>query len=1164
MRRMAEFKPTPSQALAIGDRGGELLVSAAAGSGKTKVLVERLMGYILDGERPADVDSFLVITFTRAAAEQLRAKISAELSERAAMGGEDAARLRRQSALVRRAEICTIDSFCVSLLRENAARLGLDPGFGLCDEQRAEELKAAALETVLENAYEKADPGFLALADTVGAGRDDSRLEALVFSLHGKLQAHARPGQWAEEQRRGFDGLGSDAADTAWGRELLGGARDELKYWRREIDYILGEVSESAAAVKAYGASLEATLEAIDAAIAAADRGWDALCSALPIVFPGFKPLKGEAELKEIVKARRDECKKAMAKLQKDFSTPSEPLLADLRATGPAMDALLRLTLDFDEEYVRRKRRRSLLDFADAEHLAAQLLTDEGGEPTPFALGLSARYTEVMVDEYQDVSRVQEEIVYAVSGAGRRLFMVGDVKQSIYRFRLADPTIFIDKYERFADAPAPEGMPRRVFLRESFRSRPEVVGAVNSVFTCLMSRALGELEYDENAKLIAALPYGGSVPLPELVVLSSPGAEEDAERPDKVAFEARYAAARMRELVEGGTMLTTPGGERPLGYGDIAVLLRSANVSGNVWRRELARAGIPVEAGQAVGFFESAEVEVTLALLSLIDNPRQDVQLVSVLRSALFGFTPDELTAIRLTDRDAELYDALRVRAAGDAKCARFVETIDALRDFAREAEVTQVLGELYRRLDCYAVCAALPDGSARVARLQRLFELAREFEQGAWRGLRRFNEWIGEMRERGREPVLPSAASGDAVQIMSIHQSKGLEFAVVFLGDTARRFNEMDLRPTVLVHPELGLGPMVTDTRRGAEYPTIARRAVAHRLRREQLSEELRLLYVAMTRARERLIITCTVPEPEKKLDKLSLFATSPMPAEALMGMRSFSDWLITAALADGGETIELKTVAPGGKGTRAYRAAAQSDDKAEAPAAPNLAERYAWRYEHSASVTLPSKITATELKSLPEPDLESAELVERAVRPFRKPDLAGAGRTLTAAERGTATHLALRYIDLAAVHSEADARAEIEALAYSGRLSAREAQAVDAGSICALAVSELGERMAASTKLWREFSFSLLRPASELFPGAGEDEILLQGVVDCCFAEPDGLVVVDYKTDRISPDASHERAESYRAQLEAYAWAMERITGERVKERTVYFLHPRRAVRI
>ena len=1159
---MAEFKPTPGQAAAISDSGGELLVSAAAGSGKTRVLIERLMSRVLDARQPAELDSFLIITFTRAAAEQLRGKIGEELSGRAERaGGREAALLRRQRALLRRAQICTIDSFCVTLLRENAARLGLDPLFGLCDEQRSATMKRAALESVLEAAYEAAEPGFIALADTVGAGRDDSRLEALVLSLHEKLQAHARPRRWAEAQMRDLDGLPADAAGTVWGRELIDGAVSELEYWRRETGYLLELISESPAAEKAYGESLEATMEGIDAALDAAKRGWDALCGALPVQFAKLRPLRGDDEIKAIVKSRRDECKKALQKLAKDFNTPSAPLLDDIRAAAPAMKALLRLTLDFDSEYMRRKSRRSLLDFADVEHLAAQLLTGEDGEPTDFARELSGRWTEVMVDEYQDVSRVQEDIVYAVSGSGRRLFMVGDVKQSIYRFRLADPTIFLEKYGRFGDAPQPEGVPRRVFLRESFRSRPEIVAAVNSVFRCLMSRGLGELDYDENAGLIAALPYAGEVPKPELDVLASPDADE-GERPDKTAFEARYAAGRIRALVEGGTMLTAPGAERPLSYGDVAVLLRSANVTGPIWRREFAAMGVPVEAGEAGGFFEAAEVEVILALLSIIDNPRQDVQLVSVLRSALFGFTPDELTAIRLADREPELFEALVSRAQTDEKSAKFLACLDEIRDFAREAELAELLARIYERLDCFAVCAALPDGEARIARLWRLFELAREFESGAWRGLRRFNEWIAGMREAGRAPALPGAGEGGGVRIMSIHQSKGLEFPVVVIGDTAKLFNEADLRGTVLVHPELGLGPKVTDAARGLEYPTIARRAVARRLRREQLSEELRLLYVAMTRARERLIILATLPDPAKAAEKLALSAVSPMPPQALLAMRRFSDWLLTAVLADGGRTLQL-CFPEGARAEGKPARAEQAGPAAPEPAAPELGERFAWRYPREASVGLPSKVTATELKSLPEPDPESAQLVERAVRPFRMPELSGT-RRLTGAERGTATHLALRYIELGAIHSAGDARDAIEALVLSGRLSRREAGAVDAGSVFALAAGPLGRRIAAADRAWREFSFSLLCPAEDIFPGAEGDEILLQGVVDCCFVERGGLVVVDYKTDAVPAEEVEERAESYRPQIEAYARAMHSITGLPVREKIVYFLSAGRGVQL
>ena len=1165
---MAEFKPTPSQKLAIEDRGGELLVSAAAGSGKTRVLTERLMRWITEGDAPRSIDNFLIITFSTAAAAELRSRISEELSARAA-ADPGSKRLRRESALVRRAQIGTIHSFCSALLREYAGRAGIAPDFAIADEDRARELRRLSLETVLEAAYAEAEPGFIQLADTVGAGTDDRRLESLVLELHGKLQSHARPGDWAARQSELFETGAEDAADTPWGRELLESAADELLWWAGEFDELVRSLAGFEKMGKAYVPSFSETASSLRGAAKRAAEGWDALREALPIAFPRLGSLRGggeDPELAERAKARREACKKAAKRIEKGFTLPSEQLLRDMRATAPAMRALLKLVGDFDAEYTRRKRRRSLLDFADLEHLAARLLTEPDGSPTETAREVSRRYAEVMVDEYQDVSLVQDMIIRAVSDSGRRLFMVGDVKQSIYRFRLADPTIFLKKYESYADAPQPEGVPRRVFLRESFRSRGEVVDAVNAVFGCLMSKGLGEMEYDERARLRAGLEYPGVVPVPELVAVPLPGADEDEERPDKIEVEAAYVARMMRRLVETGAKISEGSALRPLGYGDIAVLLRSVNVSGPVWRRVLAREGVPVEAGQSGGFFEAPEVAVIISLLAIIDNPRQDVALISVLRSELFGFTNDELTEIRLMSGEGDFYAALSARAQVSEKARAFLDTLARLRDFARDSELATLIWEIYESLGCMALCSAMRDGEGRRARLLRLFELARSFETTGWRGLRRFLDWLRSMRERGEEPAFPDEDGGGAVRIMSIHRSKGLEFPVVFIGDTARQFNRSDLRGSVLVHPELGLGPKFTDAARGIEYPTLARRAVENRLERELLSEELRLLYVAMTRARERLFITCTFADPQKTMDKLAPAAQEHIPAQALLPMRSMAEWLICAALGTGGRALTLSIGGDEEGAPRRVTPAAQPEpERTGEEASPvDFDALLAWRYPHSGAETLPSKLTATELKSLAEPDAESAELLPRAARTFRRPDIALAARRLTAAERGTATHLALRYLELGALTTPEAAREAVDRLAAAGKLSAREAAAVDAAGLCRFALSPLGRRITAAPRVLREFPFALLCPAERFFPGAEGEELLLQGVVDCCLIEPDGAVIVDYKTDRIAPEAAPERAKRYAAQLETYAWAVSRITGLAVKAKIVYFLQPGEAVEL
>ncbi len=1168
---MAEFRPTEGQRLAIEDSGGAILVSAAAGSGKTRVLTERLMRQVAR-EGGADIDEFLVITFTKAAAAELKGRISASLSE---LAGEraDSRRLRRQAALVQSAQIGTIHGFCAAILREYAHEAGIAPDFAIADPDRAAELRNTALERALEESYERAEPDFLALADTAGAGRDDRRLQELVLRLHDRLQSHARPADWATRQAEILENLPADALDTPWGAELMRYAQDTAMYWVEELERLLGLAGGNEKLKKAYGPSLSATAEALRRFASEGRIGWNEARDCLPIPFPRLGTFRGAGEDADalLIKARRESCKKAAARLDALFAEDSAKLLGDLGRTARPMRALLKLLLDFDARYAAEKRRRSLLDYSDLEHMAAGLLTDGEGRPTRTAREISRRFREVMVDEYQDVSRVQDLIIRAVSREGKNLFMVGDVKQSIYRFRLADPGIFLEKYLSYADAPAPEGEPRRIFLSDNFRSRPEIVDAVNAVFTNIMSERLGELDYDEKAALRAAGKFEGGVPLPEIRAVALPQAGDDEERPDKVDCEAAAVARMIRELVAGGAEVTENGVKRPMNYGDVAVLLRSANVSGPAYRRALERAGVPVQSGQTEGFFSSPEVQVMLSLLSIIDNPRRDVPLIAVMRSALFGFTPDELAAIRLRDGEGCFYDCLELAAGEDGHCAGFLDTLGGLRELARDCELPELIREVYSRLDVMALCSAMPDGAERRSQLTRLFELAKRFEATLWRGLHRFLGWLRAMEERGEEPAAAPSGERGAVSIMSIHRSKGLEFPVVFLCDTARRFNRQDSSGAVLIHPELGLGPRLTDAERGIEYPTIARRAVAARTERETLSEEMRLLYVAMTRAKERLFITCALREPEREIDRLRLTASRPVAAEALASMNSPAQWLISAALADGGRHLALRVVDPGG-GERAVPAAPEG---AEAPdaGAPAEEERelermeaaFAWEYPHRAAEELPSKVTATELKSLAEPDEEAAQLPPYAARSFRRPDIAGAQGRLNAAERGTATHLALRYIDLARASDLAGVRSELERLKAEGRLSAAEAAAVDERSLCNLANSETGRLITGSREVLREFAFSVLCPAGELFPGRGEgEEILLQGVADCCVLEPDGITIIDYKTDRVDRLGAAARAAEYAGQLGAYSWALSRVTGRPVKRRIVYFLHCGEAVEL
>ena len=1121
---MAELNFTPEQRAAINTRGSTVLVSAAAGSGKTRVLTERLMAYLTDAEDPADIDRFLVITYTRAAAAELRSRILDGIYACIASDPENR-RLRRQAALCARAEIGTIHSFCADFLRANCAALALAPDFQVADTERCIALRTTALEHTLERAYARmdADAGFRLLADTVGGGRDDARLGELVLTLYDKMQCHARPEQWAAQQVEllALDGV-TDAGATPWGRSLLARMQESAEHWcgvlEAQLDIMADEDMEWLMDI--YGDSFSATADGLRALAYACNRSWDAAVTALQDVpFPrlGSTRKPPDPDVRDRVKAQRDAAKKAIQTLQKQINIPSAQALADLHATAPAMQALLALTLDFGAAYAAEKRRRSLVDFSDLEHMAAQLLTDEDGAPTELAHQLSGRYTEIMVDEYQDVSEVQDLIFRAVSRGGSNLFFVGDVKQSIYRFRLADPTIFLDKYARFADfrAAAP-GAPRRILLRENFRSRRAVLEAANHVFSNIMSRALGELDYDDAARLRAGASYPGDDVLPELAVLELPGADDDAPTPEKAALEADYAARRIRALIDGGTPVWENGAERPAHYGDVVILLRSANSIGPVYRTALEAHGIPVSAETSGGFYTSEEVSVLRSLLAVIDNPHQDVPLIAALRSPLFGLTADDLAAVRTCDREHDFYTAVTLAAETRDDCRDFLDVLARYRALSIELPLSEFLWHVVDDRAVMALTSAMPDGELRRRNVLLLLDLAQQFEQTGARGLHRFLLWMQRQETEGVEPAAPGGESR-SVRILSIHKSKGLEFPFVFLCDTARLFNKSDARESVLVHPVLGLGPKCTDLEHGVEYPTIARQAIAAQLLTEMLSEEMRLLYVAMTRAKERLVITGTVRDIGKTVSTLAATATVPLAPELLRAAQSPLHWLT-------------------------------------------------FRYAHAQATELPSKVTATELKRLePEtapPEDAGAPLLKGAPRTqvFRRPDFSVRERKLTAAERGTATHRTLQYLHFADAQTPDGIAAQVQALAARGQLTAREAQAVNTASLLQLMRTPLGAALAAAEAtgtLRREFRFSLLCPAETFFPGAGEEQVLLQGVVDAWFETPDGLVIVDYKTDRIHPDAVPERTAYYAAQLRAYAGAMARITGRPVCRRTLYFLH-------
>ena len=1187
------FPLTEEQRRAVEDRGGCLLVSAAAGSGKTRVLVERLLDRVV--REGLDIDRFLVITYTRAAAAELRGRIAQELNVRLAQSPGDR-HLRRQATLVYQARISTVHAFCAALLRESAAALELDPDFRLCDEGEAAVLMSQALGRVMDRQYEDLEPDsdFAQLVDTMAAGRDDSRLMQIVLDVFSRIQSHPDPEGWLTGQDRvwALDGV-TDAGDTPWGALLLEDARRQALHCRARLEQALALCERDGVLQANYAPSLAATLGGVDRLLDSA--GWDGTRQALEAVsFPAVGRKRGtqDESAARRVKGLRTRAKKQLDKLSARFEDGSAQLLEDLALARPAVRGLTELVRQFQREYDQEKRRRGVLDFSDLEHLALGLLTDRGtGLPTPLGRQWGERFEEVMVDEFQDTNQVQNAIFAALSDGGRKLFLVGDVKQSIYRFRLADPTIFLDKYRTFRpwDQAAP-GEPRKMVLTRNFRSRPQVLEGVNDLFRDIMSADFGEMDYTDDQALVpgAVFPEGGDCRL-ELAVLDLGGQEDEEgqEREDKNLQEARYAARRIRALLDEGFPVSQGEGTRPLRPSDVMILLRSPGTVLHHYIRALAEEGIPWSADTGEDFFASTEVNVALALLRIVDNPRQDVALIAALRSPVYGFSGDRLAQLR-AGAEGDFYSAVvQAAQAGEEDCREFLEELEQLRLGAGDRTCRQLIWHIYQRTGLLGLFGAMPDGEDRRARLLTLYELAGRLEEAGCRTLFDFLLRLDRLRASGQRLSAGTSRETDGVSVMSIHRSKGLERPVVLVCGLARRLNREDLQRPVLFHPRLGVGPKRLDRERGIESTTLARQAVSAQLEREMMAEELRLLYVAMTRAQEKLILTVALPQAGRALERLGEGAGRPVPPQALAECASVGQWVILSALvrpeagvlrdaagleepetgAGYGPAWDIRLV-DGGELTQPARER-RGEERVSSPDLDGeaLRARFAWQYGHQRAWDTPSKLTATQLKGRVL-DQEAAEEAppppSGGQAPLYRPDFAAHRLGLTPAQRGTALHLAMQYLDFARTGTAEEIAGEVERLVREEFLTPLQGQAVDPQRLAAFFRSPLGREMAAADTLHREFKFSMLVPARDYFPGVEGEQVLLQGVVDGWYDTPAGIVVVDFKSDQVREDTVARRAEEYRPQLAAYSRALGELMGRPVARRVLWFFALDRAVEL
>ena len=1179
---MAKIELTPDQRKAVEDRGGSLLVSAAAGSGKTKVLVERLFRYIL--EEQCAVDDFLIITYTKAAAAELRGKIAAELSKRVAEQ-PDNAHLRRQLFRVYQADIKTVDAFCAALLRENVYRLppidghALTPDFRVLDEQEADMVKQRVLERALEDFYAGMDQRRRQLAETLGAGRDDRALETLVLELHRKLQSHPYPLQWLEQVRRDWESPPDDLGQSPYGQVIMADAAAKADFWagllEQETDAITGE-----AVAAAYADRLTETATQLRT-LSAAQGDWEAMAAIRP-AFRRMGAVKGENAEKEHLQAVVKRCKDALKKLSAPFDTAQAEHLEDLATMAPAMLALADLTADFTRRYQSEKARRNAMDFSDQEHYAIELLLTDDGQPTDLARQVAGRYREIMVDEYQDANDVQNCIFTAVSRQKQNLFTVGDVKQSIYRFRLADPTIFLRKYNAYVSADdAEEGQPRKVLLSQNFRSRPSVLDGCNAVFRSIMSRRMGEIDYGPAEQLNFGATYypprGDTAAEFHLIDV----ADTEDEHFDRGMVEARFVADRIRRMLDEGYAVSDGDGLRPCTPEDFVILMRSPRSRLKAFTAALAEKNIPCAADESSDFFAAVEIAVVWSLLQVIDNPRQDVPLISVLRSPLFGFSPDRLAAIRALQKDGDYYDALLLDEGEDTQ--DFLRTLDSLRAAARDETVDDLLWHIYDACRCLAVFGAMPGGRARRDNLVAFYTYARQLSAAGKKSLFDFVSHLRTLLENGDAPDLSTRQSAGGVRIMSIHKSKGLEFPIVFLCDLSKRFDPRDVQEPVLVHPELGLGTDRVDWERRIRYDTVSKTAVALQLQRESKSEEMRILYVAMTRPQEKLIAVDCLRNGRKRVADLAAIAGVPTPPEAVASGKCLGDWLLLPLLCTApgaklcqwaGAPAPALTAEDGGwqvylwENPTADASAPVGDgvvlpDSASAP--PFDSAPLEWAYGHARAAVTPGKVTATQLKgrAIDEEIAQGAPTRRRAVL-FEKPRFLRESTALTAAERGTAVHAVMQYISFRTPPTAEAVAHEVEALAQRRLLTSQQATAVDCAMVARFLASPLAERIRRARRVWREYRFTLLTDAALYDPRVAGEELMLQGVVDCAFETAEGLVVVDFKTDCVTAEQQAQRAEGYRPQLEAYALALGQVLEKEVSEKLLYFFHTNSTVKL
>ena len=1174
-------KWTSEQQKVIDLRNRNILVSAAAGSGKTAVLVERIIRRLTEDDTPTDVDRLLIVTFTEAAAAEMKERISAAIEKKLEERPGDI-RLERQATLIHSAQITTIHSFCLAVIRDHFHVIGIDPGFRIAEEGELKLLKQDVLEELLEECYAEAKEEFLDFTERFGSGKSDKKIEEIILKMYEYSRSYPRPDRWLDQCVKAYESENLEVR-----------AEERVRMRAADIERVLErglKICEEPDGPYMYGDMLDSDLEELERLQRA--ENFDAMYSAAA----GFKWKRLSSrkddtvspDKKEKVKKLREQAKSLLKGMQEDyFYAPREVWQQDMQDALPSVVTLTELVKRFAHMLDEKKRLRNMIDFNDMEQFALAILTEEkDGELVPSAVAgeYEDRFDEVMIDEYQDSNLVQETILTSVSRVSRgeyNIFMVGDVKQSIYSFRLSRPELFMEKYNTYS---LKDSVTQRIDLHKNFRSREEVLDSVNDIFRQIMKKELGGIEYDDSAALYPGAEFP---PLPsgkedfcksELLLLD----KEDTGDEDERQAEARMIARRIRELIRDGVVLDKETREyRRVQYRDIVILTRSIRGWAEVFSSVLGEEGIPAYSVSREGYFETYEVSVLLDYLKILDNARQDLPLAAVLTSVFGGLDTRELAEIRIAYPNVPFYEAAAMCAESDAaedacmeelrgKLRRFYDQVRYFREKVPYTPIHELLEEIIDKTGYGLYIAAMPGGAQRMANVEMLTERAAAFEGTSYKGLFNFVRYIAQLKkydvDYGEAGIMDEQA--DTVRIMSIHKSKGLEFPIVFVAGMGKKFNTQDTKGSVLLHPDWGAGVDLIDLKRRTKTPTFLKKMIREETALENLAEEMRILYVALTRAKEKLIMTgaAKITEDGAVSDISGVFRAE--------GAKCYLDWVLPCILSD--ETGKVKQESPvevsvfGAEDLTPQQEEVQAEVMSEDVLRnwddsqvyePELRERldaqidYVYPFEDEGKMKL--KFTVSELKKWASLAEEAGEeMYEEPVVVPLIPEFLKEEEILTGAPRGSAYHKLLELLDFTVDYDVENLIAAVQQLRQEGRLTDEMAECIRPKDILRFLGCRSGKRMADAArngKLYKEQPFVLSVDASEIYPeDCSGEKILVQGIIDVYFEEPDGLVVLDYKTDKVR--TGNELKEKYHAQLDYYAQALEQLTEKPVKEKIIY----------